>query len=260
MRRLYLRFILGIAVCLLSTSKAIGSESLHGVTFRVFCAAQMAPFSFINDNWQSPEGIDIDILLELQKRLGFELENNRIIPVPQDLAVYFLQSGKSDISIGGVAATYEREKIFSFSRVYSQSALGIVKRSNDNEITCFSSLKGKRVAVVSRSDAYDYVTSVLKESQIIEIPQLTKGFFMVYNDQCDVLVADRYALSYFVDTVPSIELTLLTDAFNLDAGRMAMVFNQNFAYKDIINQELDRMMADGTVEKINRKWRTKSSY
>ena len=241
--------------------QVVHATPIENATFRVFCGAQVAPFSFINKNWQQPEGFEVDLFYEIQKRLGFKIQENRIIPIPQDLLGDFIDNGKADICFGAIASTYEREKKFNISNVYAHSSLGILKRSDDNSISNMSSLYGKKIVLVQDSDGMRYTQSVLKgKSELIIIPNLTIGLFMVRNGKADAIIYDRYILSYFVDTTKDLLLSVTSDAFNMDAGRMAMLFSKDFLYKDEINNTIAALIADGTVDKLIRKWRTKSSY
>lgn len=248
-----------LALTLTMVSATYASD-ISKETFRVYCAAQAAPFSYIDVDWKKPQGFEVDIIYELQKRLGFKIEENRIIPIPQDMLGDFIDDGVSDISFGAISSSYTREKQFIMSRVYCQSSLGIIRAQGNTQVTTLNSLKGKRVAVVQDSDGLRYVQNILPNTQIVQVPNLTVGLFKVHMDEADALVADRMILKHFVKTGSKLGLEVTDDAFDMDSGRMALELGKGFKYKKEIDAELTRMKNDGTIYKLMNKWGMNASF
>ena len=248
-----------IALTLIMVSATYASD-ISKETFRVYCAAQTAPFSYIDVDWKKPKGFEVDLFYELQNRLGFKINEDRIIPIPQDLLGDFIDDGLSDISFGAISATYAREKHFNMSNVYCQSSLGIIRATGNTDVTTLYSLKGKRIAVVQDSDGLHYVQSVLQNAQIIQVPNLTLGLFKVHIKEADALVADRMILKHFVNTGSNLGLEVTDDVFDMDSGRIALELGKDFKYKKEIDDELTRMKNDGTIYKLMEKWGMKASF
>ncbi|MDO4675590.1 MAG: hypothetical protein Q4A68_03290 [Anaerobiospirillum succiniciproducens] len=63
---------------LFASSAAQADGELEHVTLTVLVNPLGAPQAFLKDDFQRPYGIDVDVIYELQRRLGFKLTENRI--------------------------------------------------------------------------------------------------------------------------------------------------------------------------------------
>lgn len=92
------------------------------------------PFSYVSNN--SPAGIEIEIIYNFAKEHGYSLE---LTPLTFDAGLAYLTTGKSDICLGGIVITEEREKQFNFSTPFYVGGNGFVM-ANDNVKTKISVL------------------------------------------------------------------------------------------------------------------------
>ena len=81
--------------------------------FRVACATNMAPISFlVNSDWF---GLEVDLVRLLSKKLHRKIEFKRYDPAAAMMA---LKTHKADVMIGGAFVTPEREEEFCFAKPY----------------------------------------------------------------------------------------------------------------------------------------------
>lgn len=242
---------LAIASCFSSVSYALGE--LENVTLTVYMNTAGAPQGFIEEDVRRPQGIDVDIVYELQRRLMFNLKENRIFPIDRDDALERLKNGKADLVIGGVSFTTERAKHYSFTNIIYSSSLGVMYSTTHNpEFRHLVDLKGKRIAVEGNSTSNKYVERF--GAEVVPIENHILGYFMVSTGAIDGLIFDRPPLEDFARTVPSLHLAVLPDEFGTDACQFAFVLAKDSPYAHIITDTIEDMRDDGTLAKILKKW------
>lgn len=244
-------FTLAIASCFSSVSYALGE--LDNVTLTVYMNTAGAPQAFIEEDVRRPQGIDVDIVYELQRRLMFNLKENRIFPIDRDSALARLKSGKADLVIGGISFTRERAKIFDFTNIIYSSSLGVLYSTAHNpEFRHLVDLKGKRIAIEGTSTSANYVERF--GADVIHIDNHVLGYFMVSTGAIDGVIFDRPPLEDFARTVPSLHLAVIPDEFGADACQFAFVLAKDSPYADIITDTIEAMRDDGTLASILKKW------
>ena len=97
-------------------SQAMGE--LENVTLTVYVNPIGAPHAYLENDITHPQGLDVDIIYELQRRLLFNLRENRIFPLDRDSAFARMKAGEADLVGGGISYTMARSKIYSFTPIY----------------------------------------------------------------------------------------------------------------------------------------------
>lgn len=62
-------------------SISFAQDELRGKTLFVTVDPTTPPFATLDDDYRTPIGLDVDIIMELKNRLGFSLKENRIFPL-----------------------------------------------------------------------------------------------------------------------------------------------------------------------------------
>lgn len=127
------------------------NNALAGVTLRVMSPIA-PPFLSFQDSLNSPVGIDVELLAELQRRTGFKLENNLIeILNPADIIAVGANGG-TDIMIGGANVNSDRKDMFDHTKTYLTSGLSLVVRG-DSGIKNEKDLSGRVVGIQDSSNS-----------------------------------------------------------------------------------------------------------
>ena len=241
-----------LSVCSLSSAQAAGE--LQHITLSIFVNPAGAPQAFLHNDLVHPMGVDIDIVYELQRRLMFNIKDNRVYPLPRTDGFARLRNGTADVVIGGISYTEERAQIYDFTPVFWQSSLGVLysKRSN---ITSEQDLKGKRIGVEEGSTATPYVEAL--GATPVYFNNLTLAAFEVANGDLDGLIYDRPPIKDFARTVKSANLDVTNSEFGQESCMFAFALAKDSPYTKIISQTILEMMADGTINSILEKWKTK---
>ena len=240
----------GLMTCS-SLSYAFGE--MEHVNLDVYVYPSGAPLGYIESDVTKPQGFDIDIVYELQRRLFFTLEENRIFPLQFDAAFQRLEEGSADLVVGGISFTQARAEKYDFTPIYFRSCLAVVySKRHHPEIKSAQDLKGLKVGFQRGTTAADFIDAT--GGQGVPFDNTILALFQVSDGKLDALIYDRPPMAEFVRTMPNLDLAVTNDVFGEAACEFAFVMPKNYKYTRIINQTMQSMMDDGTIDALLKKW------
>ncbi len=191
-------------------------------------------------------GFEVEIMDALARRLGVEA---RFVQFNWSNLVPSLERGDFDVAINGIEATAERQSRILLSHPYFIYAETLAVREG-SPIRSLADLKGKRVAVLNQTYAYDLVRSMPVEPVLyegVEEPYLDLHHGRVDAVLLDNIIADRYGCNQQgIHCVPD----------EMARGVYVIgVRKQDPELLAAIDQQLDAMRADGELRRILEKWR-----
>jgi len=194
-------------------------------------------------------GFDIDAAEELGKRLGIKIVWQ---PTAWDGVILSLDSKKFDCIWNGMTITPERTEKVLFTKPYIMDGqIAVVKI--DSKAKGFADLAGKVIGVQKGSSAVEAVKKLPKApSEVKEYDANPKAFLDLDSGRLAAVVIDNVSGRYFVATNPGkykvLHGFITKEPFGV-AFRKADV-----ELKDMVQKTLDKMVADGTMAKISKKW------
>ncbi|MGV3050364.1 ABC transporter substrate-binding protein/permease [Streptococcus hyovaginalis] len=219
-------------------------------TIDVVSDTAYAPFEF-KDSDQTYKGIDVDIINEVAKRKNWDI--NMTFP-GFDAAVNAVQAGQADALMAGTTVTEARQKVFTFSDTYYDTAV-VLYTKKGHDISKYSQLKGKTVGVKNGTAAQAF----LDENK-------TKyGYSVKTFDTGDLMnnSLDSGSIDAAMDDQPVVQYAIKQGkdyAINMDGeevGSFAFAVKKGSKYEylvDDFNQALADMKKDGTYDQIMSKW------
>lgn len=232
-------------------SQAMGE--LENVTLTVYVNPVGAPHAYLENDITHPQGLDVDIIYELQRRLLFNLRDNRIFPLDRNSAFARMNAGEADLVGGGISYTMARSKIYSFTPIYLSSGLTVVYSPRFHpEIKSSQDVKGLNVGVEKGSTSEDYAAKLGAKPTYFTNNIL--ALFQVANGELDALIYDRPPMDDFVLAVPAVGLKTLDETFGEEACQFAMAMPKDSKYAAIISDTIEAMMIDGTMNALLKKW------
>lgn len=207
------------------------------------------PWTFLNDANQ-PVGYDIDMANEVARRMG--------IPKVQFVADSFknfvegLKADKYDLVMNDLTPTPAREKEVDFSTPYGVEDFRIFVRKDNTNIHSQADLAGKRVGVTSGSSNETWSRAHLKQSDIRTYDNGGLVFADLGNHRIDAVIISHFGGLKYAN-VNHLPIKEVGDPLTYQLSAAAMAKEQP-SLKASVNKAIASMMADGTIEKIGKKW------
>ncbi len=214
-----------------------------------------APMGF-RDSSGNIIGFDIDLANEVGKKLGV---NVVFKPVEWDGIIFELKSKKIDMIWSGMTITEDRRKKISFTNPYFESNQIIIVKSGSN-IKTLDDLKGRIVGVQLGSTAYfsleeSSVFNSLKDvrkyaSNVDALLDLEAG-------RVDAVVIDSMVGNYYTTTKEAKEGKDIFTSLDIIFASEEMgvgIRQQDKELLDKMNSILNELKADGTYDRIYKKW------
>ena len=203
--------------------------------------AGFAPYEYYENG--EIVGVDIDVANEIAKELGKKLV---IKDVSFDFVINEVKSGKADFAAAGISITEERKKEVDFTNEYTISNQVVVVKKGSN-IKTFDDIKDKKIAVQLGTVADLYIEKNYKDATLIPHKKYLSAVEDVKMGKVDCIVMDELPAREILkenDSLIVLEGILFQDKYGM------IVKKGNTELKDSINKVLERMINDGTIEKL----------
>jgi polar amino acid transport system substrate-binding protein len=247
--RLARRTLAAIAAAWLS----FGALPAHAESLRVGATAGGIPFTFLDLKTNTIHGMMIDVVTEVGKRAGFQMQ---VQPMAFSSLVSALTSNKVDLLSAALTITPAHEQIMSFSDpIYAYGEALIVPKSDGKTYKSLNDLKGM---VIGAQIGTTYLDALKKAdvAQEIKSYDATADLMRDLNSgRIQAAIADAPVVSYYLkeglyaDTkiVPTYQPSMI--------GSLGIGMRKDETdVKRRIDAALKAMAADGTMQKILSKW------
>jgi polar amino acid transport system substrate-binding protein len=211
--------------------------------------SENVPWEFMRDG--ELVGFEVDMLNELAKRAGIELE---FITVPFSGIFTGLQSEKWDLASSSIWITEERLKEMDFADPYYDSDMALMTQA-DSSIASFEDMAGG----VFGADTGSMNDQWLKDNvdtygpyEIKNYDSPTDAFLDLQAGRLDGVVADSPTALYYVQQNPDagLDVPLLMNI----GFPQAWAFRKGDPLRDAANEIQNEMKEDGTLAAIYEKW------
>ena len=243
---LFLTMVMGASVL----AGCGGSDSAK--TFTVGFDAEYPPYGYRTESGDYA-GFDLDLAAEVCERNGWELVKQ---PIDWDAKDMELNSGAIDCIWNGFTMT-GREDEYTFSKPYVDNSIVYVVRA-DSDIQTEADLAGKHVITQAGSSALSALQDESKAdvvnsfASLDEIADYNTAFMNLEAGTNDAIAVDigvaQYQLTTKADKFRMLEEPLSTEQY-------AIGFKKgNTELRDIVDADLDKLLEDGTFDKLAEKY------
>ncbi len=234
----------------LSLCASFGANALEKL--RVGSLTVYPPFEYLDSSTGRYEGFDMDLIREVGKREGFEIE---IVSMSLDGLVPALMSGNIDAAVSALTITPERSARVDFTKPYLNAGLTVMTtRTNAPAIKSLKDLEGKTLcAEIGSSGAL--VMKRIPGTKIRTFNSAADAFLELNEGGCYAMLNDGPVNRYFLKqpASKSMNLTALDFVVSDDFYGMA-VQKGNKKLLERLDKSLASIKADGTFDKIYEKW------
>ena len=229
-------------------SMLLGACQSSTTKVRVATEAAYPPFEVVNEQTKELEGFDIDLMKEVAKRAGLEVEFKN---TPFDAVLAGISTCQFDAAISAITITAERAEKIGFSRPYINAGQVTTVRVDNSDIKGPADLKGKTIGVqlntTGQIEAEKIEGATIKPYDTVDL-----AFLDLQNGQVDAVVADYPTTLNFVNKAKD-KIKTTGDVFTEETYGIA-VCKTNTALLDKINKALEELEKEGFIKKLEDKW------
>jgi polar amino acid transport system substrate-binding protein len=241
------------ALAVVAASLAFGALSAHAGQLRVGATAGGIPFTFLDLKTNTIQGMMIDVVTEVGKRAGFEVQ---VQPMAFSSLVSALTSNKVDLLSAALFVTPAHEQVMSFSDpIYSYGEALIVPKSDGKAYASLSDLNGM---VVGAQIGTLYLDALKKANVAKEIKSYdaTADLMRDLNSgRIQAAIADSPVVSYYLKQGLYADTKIVSSYQPSIVGSLAIGMRKDETdVRQHIDAALKTMVADGTMQKILTKW------
>ncbi|MEG2520921.1 MAG: basic amino acid ABC transporter substrate-binding protein [Christensenellaceae bacterium] len=213
--------------------------------------ASFAPYEYLGSD-NKPAGVDIDMAQAIADAIGVKLE---VIDMDFDALIPSLIAGKGDIVGAGLTITPERQESVDFSMPYADATQLIIVKADNTAIKSADDLSGKTIGVQLGTTGDIYVSDV-EGATVKQYKTGLEAAMDLKNGKLDAVVLDQLPAQNIV-TVNK-DLMLINTPFTEEQYAMA-VKKGDVAFIEVINGVIEKLAADGTVDKWTEEHATKAA-
>ncbi len=241
----FFKSMLAAGVFALASLAVTGAEA---DTIKVGANIGNVPWEF-QDAQGNNVGFEIDLMKEVGKRLGSEVEFTNI---PFQGLFAAVQSGQIDAAVSSITITKKRLESVSFAQPYYDSDQSLTVKA-DSGIKGLADMAGKTVGVDTGSTGDIWTTEHQAETKIGTINKyegLSAAMLDLEAGRIDGYISDIPALLYYVKDKPQfavVERIKTTEQYSV-------MFNKDAPLAAKVNDVITEMKKDGTLAKIHETW------
>lgn len=214
---------------------------------RIGTEGTYAPFTF-HDEKGVLTGFDVDIALEVAKRLGVEVE---FIETKWDGMFAGLDAKRFDAVVNEVTVNEDRLKKYDFSDPYIVSKAVLIVHEDNNEIKSFEDLNGKKSGQTLTSNLGEIATSYGAELEAVD--GFNQAIDLLTSKRIDATINDSLSFLDYKKQRPDTAIKVVDQMDTSDKN--AILFNKgNDTLVKAVNDAIKAMQEDGTYLEISQKW------
>ena len=230
------------AVCFAACS---GEKAADDNVLTMATSADFPPYEYYEND--KIVGIDIEIMNAVCEKIGMTLE-------PQDMSfdsvIGAAQTGKTDIAMSGITITEDRKNMVDFTIPYTSTAQSIIV-VKDGEIAAKADLEGKKIGVQINTTGDTQVTEEFGDDAVDRYQNGALAVESLKNGKVDCVVIDGEVAKALVEANEGLEI--IADAYSIEEYAIALK-KGNTELLTKINDALEEILADGTIDKIMDKY------
>ncbi len=208
---------------------------------------------FFDEN-KNPVGIDIDIIKEIARRLGLEVD---IKSYSWDELLAATKNGEIDLAISSITITAPRSKEMLFSAPYFNGGQVVIVKTDNSGISRLADLTNKKIGAQKDTTSYDEAIKLTAQDLIItyaswDNSDLSGGIISDLKEgKTEAVIVDYIQAISSVKDNPT--LKIVGEPFTQEYYGLASKLD-NTALIEEVNTILRDLKREGLLENIKNKW------
>lgn len=209
------------------------------------------PFGYLDTDGQL-KGFDVELLREIAKRLLGHSSKVQFRQVLSSTRIIALNTESVDLVAATMSITPEREELVDFSQPYYVARQAVVVRQA-SPIRHLNDLKGKTVFYTMGATSAPQLKNRVEGVELRGFKSPTEAFSALLAGRGDAMTTDNTIMAGLVDgreDVRVLRQAVAPEPYGLGFRQG----QESTAFREKINQLLAAMEADGTLDKLRKKW------
>jgi len=209
------------------------------------------PMSFSDKNGELI-GFDIEFAKAVCQQLGIEAEFKNIYWDKKEIE---LKSRNIDCIWNALTVTEKRRENIKFSHVYmSNKQVVVIKKTNASKYTDLRSLSGAKFTAEIKSKGEEIIqnNSYFSELEYVSSSSVNEAIEALVNDDVDGIIIDYIIANYNIANGNSD--FMIVEGINFDEEVYAVGFRKDSDMTIKINEHINNLINDGTLESIANKY------
>jgi len=208
-----------------------------------------SPWTF-HDESDQLVGFDVEVARAVAEKLGVEAE---FVECPWESIFLGIDSKMYDIAANGVEITEDRAAKYDFSTPYAYLRTALIVKGDNEDITTFEDLNGRKTANSAGStyallaESYGATTDT--------VSTLAQTLDLVLAGRVDATLNAELSFYDYMKEHPDANLKIV--ALSQEASHVAIPVRkgaENAAFLAAVNEAIDALRADGTLKEISERY------
>lgn len=236
--------ILSIAIIAVLGISAVAEENV----LRVGMEGTYAPYTY-HDDTGALIGFEVDVATAIGEKIGYNVE---FVEGAWDSLFPALDAGTIDVIMNQVTITDARLETYDFSTPYVYTRPVLIVAADNEDITSFEDLAGKKAAEGLTSNynaiAQSYGAEIIGQDVFALAVELIKG------GEADAVVNDELTYAYWQVTTGDFDSTKIAAKSEDATSSAVVILKGRDELRDDISGAIDELLADGTIAEISQKY------
>ena len=236
--------ILSIAIIAVLGISAVAEENV----LKVGMEGTYAPYTY-HDDAGALTGFEVDVATAIGEKIGYQVE---FVEGAWDSLFPALDAGTIDVIMNQVTITEARLETYDFSTPYVYTRPVLIVAADNEDITTFEDLAGKKAAEGLTSNynaiAQSYGAEIIGQDVFALAVELVKG------GEADAVVNDELTYAYWQVTTGDFDSTKIAAKSEDATSSAVVILKGRDELRDAISGAIDELLADGTIAGISQKY------
>lgn len=225
-----------------------------GSTIKIGSTLDLAPLDMV-DEQGNPTGFELDVVQAVMDDLGYQIE---WVKTPFEQAFTGLLSGKYRMNASAIYTRCKRiestDEYGHFSVPVGQAGQAVTARAEDApNITGWADMAGLVHGVESAGSTADLLADENASAGFTKqiFPDNNALFLALEQGRIDTAGQSEDVTRYTIKDKPGMQVAFLPEGTTLSYG---WIFQEGDPLREVVNQSIDKLKADGTTAAIYTKW------